>query len=66
LRGVAVIAMVLAHVTDSWTRDVDRHGEGWYAVAFIGGVASPLFLFLAGLASAMSAASKGRRAATTG
>jgi acyltransferase len=61
LRGVAVVAMVLAHIIDSWTRDADRHGEPFYSLFFVGGVASPLFLFLAGLATAMSAASKGRR-----
>ena len=61
LRGVAVIAMVLAHVIDSWTRDADRRGEPFYTLFFAGGVASGLFLFLAGLASAMSAASKARR-----
>ena len=62
LRGLAVLAMILAHVSDSWTLDADRRAEPWYTVAFIGGVASPLFLFLAGVATAMSAASKGRRA----
>ena len=51
--------MVLAHVSDSWTVAADRRGEPWYVVAFIGGVASPLFLFLAGVATAMSAESKG-------
>jgi hypothetical protein len=51
--------MILAHVSDSWTRAADRSGEPWYIVAFVGGVASPLFLFLAGVATAMAAASKG-------
>jgi uncharacterized membrane protein len=59
LRGIAVVAMVLAHVSDSWTIEADRRGEPWYAVAFIGGVASPLFLFLAGVATAMAAEVKG-------
>jgi uncharacterized membrane protein len=53
--------MVLAHVTDSWTRPADRDGEPYYTLLFIGGIASPAFLFLAGLASVMSAASKARR-----
>jgi len=53
--------MVLAHVVDSWTRDADRHGEPFFSLFFIGGSASPLFLFLAGLAGSMSAASKARR-----
>jgi uncharacterized membrane protein len=48
--------MVLAHVSDSWTHEASRRGELWNVVAFVGGVASPLFLFLAGVASAMFAA----------
>jgi uncharacterized membrane protein len=62
LRGVAVLAMVLSHVIDSWTWAPDRRTDAFYTLFFIAGVASPLFLFLAGLASAMSAASKARRA----
>jgi uncharacterized membrane protein len=61
LRGLAVVAMVLAHVTDSWTRAADRHGEPYYTLLFIGGIASPAFLFLAGVASVMSAATKAQR-----
>jgi uncharacterized membrane protein len=62
LRGIAVIAMVMMHVSDSWTRDLDKHSEPYFSLLFAGGVASALFLCLAGLATAMSAASKGRRA----
>jgi uncharacterized membrane protein len=51
--------MVLSHVTDSWTREADRQSEPYYALSFIAGVASPLFLFLAGVAMAMAAGSKG-------
>jgi uncharacterized membrane protein len=57
------MAMVMAHVSDSWTMESARQGDPWYIVAFVGGVASPLFLFLAGVAIAMSAASKGARVA---
>lgn len=53
--------MVLAHVVDSWTRETDRHGAPFFTLFFIGGIASPLFLFLAGVASALSAAAKARR-----
>src|SRR5262245_4569268 len=53
--------MVLAHVTDSWTRAADRHGEPFYTLLFVGGIASPAFLFLAGVASVMSAATKAHR-----
>jgi uncharacterized membrane protein len=52
--------MVLAHITDSWTAATDRNSRTYFTLLFIGGVASPLFLFLAGLATAMSAASKAR------
>jgi uncharacterized membrane protein len=62
LRGVAVLAMVHAHILDSWTRTADRQQQPYYMLQWIGGVASPLFLFLAGVAMAMSAASKGRQA----
>jgi uncharacterized membrane protein len=54
------MAMVLAHVVDSWTVPADRGAAAYHTLSFIGGIASPLFLFLAGLATALSAASKGR------
>lgn len=62
LRGLAVLIMVLAHVVDSWTREADRHDLFFYTV-FVGGLGAPLFLFLAGVAQAMSA---NARAARTG
>jgi acyltransferase len=62
LRGIAVLAMVHAHVLDSWTQVADRQQRAYYTLQWIGGVASPMFLFLAGVAMAMSAASKGRQA----
>jgi acyltransferase len=52
--------MVHAHVVDSWTLAADRRTRAYYALQWIGGVASPLFLLLAGAAMAMSALSKGR------
>lgn len=62
LRGIAVLAMVQSHAMDSWTRELERHSEPYYSLQWTGGVASALFLLLAGLATAMSAGSKGRRA----
>jgi acyltransferase len=53
--------MVLMHVTDAWTVEPAKHSVAYFRLSFVGGVASALFLFLAGLATAMSAASKGRR-----
>jgi len=51
LRGVAVLAMIEWHTLDSWTRlGPDRDGIGWRVVGAIGGLAAPLFLFLAGVA----------------
>lgn len=63
LRGVAVIVMVLAHVTDAWTIDADRKRTLYMVVIFIAGLAAPLFLYLAGLTLSMAAVA---RAATIG
>jgi uncharacterized membrane protein len=61
LRGVAVVTMILAHTTDSWTRPADRSQHLYYLVVKISGMAAPLFLFLAGLAVALSASAKARK-----
>ena len=56
--------MVLAHVVDAWTRDADRARSSYYWVTFLGGLAAPAFLFLAGLGTALSGASQRRRGRT--
>lgn len=61
LRGVAVLVMIEAHVIDSWTRASDRASRGFGESMILGGFGAPLFLFLAGVAVAMSAGSKARR-----
>ncbi len=61
LRGVAVLVMIEAHVIDSWTRAADRQTRGFGHSLILGGFGAPLFLFLAGVAVAMSAGSKLRR-----
>lgn len=53
--------MVQAHILDSWTQAADRQQEPFYTLQWIGGVASALFLFLAGVALALSASSTARR-----
>ena len=53
--------MVLAHITDAWVRPEDRQGQRYFNLVFAGGIASGLFLFLAGVASVMSASAKARR-----
>ncbi len=63
LRGVAVIVMVLAHVTDAWTIEADRERMLYLIVIFIAGLAAPLFLYLAGLTLSMASVAK---AATLG
>jgi uncharacterized membrane protein len=61
LRGVAVLVMIEAHVIDSWTRAADRSSLAFGRSLILGGFGAPLFLFLAGVAVAMSAGSKARR-----
>ena len=62
LRGVAVLAMIEWHTLDSWTRlGADREGRAWWVVGTIGGLAAPLFLFLAGVALPLALAACERR-----
>ncbi len=61
LRGLAVIIMIEAHVLDSWTRLPDRQTRQFADAIVVGGFGAPLFLFLAGIAVPLSAASKFRR-----
>lgn len=61
LRGLAVLVMIEAHVIDSWTRAADRNTFWFGASMILGGFGAPLFLFLAGVAVWLSAASKARR-----
>src|SRR5919199_5202695 len=61
LRGVAVLAMIEAHVIDSWTRVADRDSAAFGWSLILGGFGAPLFLFLAGVTVPLSAASKARR-----
>lgn len=63
LRGVAVVVMVAAHVTDAWTRLEDRSRDLYGYTVIIAGLAGPLFLSLAGLTLTMAASA---RAATMG
>jgi len=61
VRGVAVLIMVEAHVLDAWTRVEARARPIFGYVMVLGGFAAPLFLFMAGVAVALSAESKSRR-----
>lgn len=49
LRGVAVVAMILWHTADGWLRPDVRAGAGWESLRYLGGMAAPLFVLLAGV-----------------
>ena len=59
--------MIEWHTTDAWTRAADRGSQAFERVLIMGGFAAPLFLWLAGLGVALSAAriteNQNRRAA---
>ena len=61
MRGFAVLIMIEAHLIDSWTRSPDRESSEFGWAMILGGFGAPLFLFLAGVAVALSAGSKFRR-----
>jgi uncharacterized membrane protein len=51
MRGLAVVIMIQCHVFNSFTR-LDMRGGGVYVFTqFVGGMAAPLFLFMAGMTS---------------
>ncbi len=55
LRGIAVLCMVEWHAVDAWTLDSERSGTAFKILAYLGGWAAPLFLFLAGVAIPLAA-----------
>jgi uncharacterized membrane protein len=60
-RGLAVLFMIEAHTLDAWTRAADRESVGFRNATILGGFAAPLFLWLAGVASVLSAARTARK-----
>jgi len=64
LRGFAVLCMIEWHVLDSWSLSGGRDGWTWWVFGTIGGMAAPLFLFLAGVAVPLAIAARVRRGAT--
>jgi uncharacterized membrane protein len=61
MRGLSVLFMIEAHTFDAWTVLTDRATPLYKAANFIGGLAAPIFLFLAGVSVAMAASSRTRR-----
>jgi uncharacterized membrane protein len=51
MRGVAVLIMIQCHVFNSFTRPDLRQSGAYILSQFIGGMAAPLFLFMAGMTS---------------
>jgi len=60
-RALAILVMIEAHTIDAWTRDADRMSIAFRNARILGGFAAPLFLWLAGVSIALSAASVVRR-----
>jgi uncharacterized membrane protein len=63
MRGLAVLIMIQCHVFNSFTRLDLREGGPYVLSQFVGGLAAPLFLFLAGLTLAFQMDSQDRRGA---
>src|ERR1017187_2985492 len=61
MRGLAVVIMIQCHTFNSFTR-VDLHDGGPYVLTqFVGGMAAPLFLLMAGMTTAFQMESLERR-----
>jgi uncharacterized membrane protein len=61
MRGLAVVVMIQCHTFNSFTRLDLREGSPYILSQFIGGLAAPLFLFMAGMTSAFQMDSMERR-----
>ena len=61
MRGLAVLVMIQCHAFNSFTRLDLREGGAYVMTQFIGGMAAPLFLFMAGMTTAFQMESLERR-----
>jgi uncharacterized membrane protein len=61
MRGAGVLLMIQAHLFDSWIDAADRATPAYRTAMIVGGMGTVFFLFLAGIAVALSAGSKARR-----
>jgi len=62
-RGLAVLLMIEAHTIDAWTRPASKASIAFGNATVLGGFAAPLFLWLAGVGVALSAARAVERSA---
>src|SRR5262245_16101852 len=49
MRGLAILLMIQCHTFNSWTLDEARQTGAYVLTQFVGGMAAPLFLFMAGM-----------------
>jgi uncharacterized membrane protein len=61
MRGLAVVVMIQCHTFNSFTRLEARDGGPYVMSQFVGGMAAPLFLFMAGMTLAFQMESLDRR-----
>jgi len=61
LRGLAILIMIQCHAFNSFTRMDLREGGPYVLSQFIGGMAAPLFLFMAGMTTAFQMESLAQR-----
>jgi len=61
MRGLAVVIMIQCHTFNSFTRLDLREGGPYVLTQFVGGMAAPLFLLMAGMTSAFQMDSLERR-----
>ncbi len=61
MRGLAIVIMIQCHTINSLTRLDLREGGPYVLSQFVGGMAAPLFLFMAGMTSAFQMDSLERR-----
>jgi uncharacterized membrane protein len=61
MRGLAVVLMIQCHTFNSWTTPSVREGGPYVLSQFIGGMAAPLFLFMAGMTLGFQMDSSARR-----
>jgi uncharacterized membrane protein len=61
MRGLAVVVMIQCHTFNSFTRLDVRDGGPYILSQFVGGMAAPLFLFMAGMTMAFQMDSLERR-----
>jgi uncharacterized membrane protein len=61
MRGLAIVVMIQCHTFNSFARTEARDGGAYVMSQFVGGMAAPLFLFMAGMTLAFQMESLERR-----